>query len=50
MRANKRMQLSARGLRSVIIAAGGRSSLDRNAGGFASGRRAVYGRFTAGGS
>jgi hypothetical protein len=47
---NKRMQLAARGLWFAIVVTGGRPSQRRLVGGFAAGRRAVYGRFTAVGS
>jgi hypothetical protein len=48
MRAHKRMQQSTRGLW-CAGAAGRRSArLRASLGGFAAGRRAVYGRFTAG--
>ena len=46
----KRMQLSARGLCFTVIAAGGPAEPEADFGGFASGRRSVYGQFTAGGS
>jgi hypothetical protein len=44
----KRMQLAVRSMWSVSIETGGQLSFGRGAGGFASGRRAVYGQFTAG--